>query len=203
MGSVGRPPTISAERIVAVGTEITLPAITFARVAKELGVTQPALYKHVSGVDELKRLIAEHIFLSWALPAPSADDSLPTYLFGFGHSMYLLAQQHPGITGFLTRRDDTTPSMVDKIAEHHREVAATYRLPRATAQWLLSTIAFHCVALADTFYATRDGAADHDTGDADREFDWGLKSLILGSLRVLDIDTEPPRGWTLRRPRIH
>ncbi|GAC67299.1 hypothetical protein [Gordonia soli] len=178
--------------------------MTFAAVAKSLDVTQAALYKHVSGVDELRQMIAEAIFVGWDIPGCTPDaPPLPDYLLAFGRSIRELAHRHPGITPYLTRRDDTTPTMVAKIAGHHVEVASAYDLPPDTAAWLLSTIAFHCVALGDTIYASygqsvlpqsaRDAAPPAD--DVESEFIWGLRALVLGALQVCGVDAVVDGSW--------
>jgi AcrR family transcriptional regulator len=54
----GRPPRVSAERIVAAAIDIGLSRVTLAEVARRLGVTVPALYRHVRNRDEIIKLAA-------------------------------------------------------------------------------------------------------------------------------------------------
>lgn len=196
----GRPPSITRERIAAAGIELTLPAMTFAAVAKHLRVTQAALYKHLDGLDALRRLVAEEIFTRWQIPAPDPDGApIEDYLLEFGLSIRALAHDHPGISGYLTRHTETTPTMINKIAAHHHDVAHAYRLPPQATRWLLSTIAFHCVALADTIYASYGTATERSdpSSTIEEDFVWGVKSLILGSLQVAGIEVDPGPGWSL------
>lgn len=207
----GRPPTITRARIAAAGADLPLPAITFTDIAERLGVTQVALYKHVSGVDEVRRIVAEAIFTGWELPDPTRDiyPGLPQYLTAFSDSLRRLVHQHPGIVGFLARRGAATPAMGATIVDHHQQVAAAYGLDAATARWLLSTMAFHCVALADTVYTSYLPNIPHsgDTVGTDSdvsaqaavedEFDWSMRALIIGMLSVAGLPLEPDPGWAL------
>jgi AcrR family transcriptional regulator len=49
----GRPPLISRERIVRAAIDIGIERASMQRIADRLGVTTPALYGHVSGLDEV------------------------------------------------------------------------------------------------------------------------------------------------------
>lgn len=60
--SRGRPPSITRERLTDAGIALTLPKLTMVGVADQLGVSAMALYKHVSGLEALKELVAEEIF---------------------------------------------------------------------------------------------------------------------------------------------
>lgn len=69
----GRPPTITPERLADIGIRLGLPNLTMANVAAELAVTQAALYKRVSNLEALKRLVAEAVFQRWQIPRASID----------------------------------------------------------------------------------------------------------------------------------
>ena len=60
-----------------------------------------------------------------------------------------------------------------------------YQLPKQRARWLLSTVAFHCVALADTVYAPAGEAwEDEDDQAIEAEFDLGMRALVIGVLAM-------------------
>ena len=90
---------------------MTLPLITFTGLAKRLGVTFPALYKHVDGIDSLRLLVAEEIFDRWELPPLDADaaDDVAEYLTTLAESLRELVHRHPGIAWYLARVDTRTP----------------------------------------------------------------------------------------------
>lgn len=167
----GRPRSITAERIVEAGMRIGLPKITFVGVAAELGVSHMALYKHVENLDALKRWVAESIFERWQLPEADGTPhaALADYLLAFSASLRALVEANPGLTPYLVRRGAKTAAMAAKIDAHHAAIARAYGLPQAQARWLLSTVAYHCIALADTVYSTatgRPGAAGPATAHA-------------------------------------
>lgn len=187
--SRGRPRTITRERIADAGIALGLPALTFVGVAGALGVTHMALYKHVPSLEALKQLVAEEIFGRWALPRADAQPPRPLadYLVHFIASLRDLVRAHPGIAPHLIRRSAATAPMRAKIVDHQNQVAAAYGLPTDRARWLLSTLAFHCIAVADTLYAglsAEERAADE--AEIEAEFGWGMHTLLLGALRVIE-----------------
>ncbi|MDO8064521.1 MULTISPECIES: TetR/AcrR family transcriptional regulator [unclassified Janthinobacterium] len=180
----GRPPSITRERIADAGMALGLPAMTFTGVATLLGVSHVALYKHVENLAALKLLVAEEIFVRWKLPATGNDD-LEGYLLRFSASLRALVKSHPGLAPYLLRRKATTPAMLARIDAHQAQVADSYRLPRERARWLLSTVAFHCVALADTVYAPAGDAWEaEDDALIEAEFDLGMRALVIGALAM-------------------
>ncbi|MBV8062258.1 MAG: TetR family transcriptional regulator [Nevskia sp.] len=68
----GRPPRVSAAAIVAVAIDIGLSHVTLAEVAGRLGVTVPALYRHVRNRDEIVRLAAIQLAVKRGAPAGAA-----------------------------------------------------------------------------------------------------------------------------------
>lgn len=180
----GRPPSITRERIADAGIAMGLPAMTFTGVAALLGVSHVALYKHVAHLAALKLLVAEEIFVRWELP-DSGNEDLQNYLLRFSASLRQLVKLHPGLAPYLLRRKATTPAMLARIDAHQEQVAHAYALPKARARWLLSTVAFHCVALADTVYAPAgDAWEEEDDAAIEAEFDLGMRALVVGALAM-------------------
>ena len=64
----GRPPRVSAESIVAAAIDIGLSRVTLAEVASRLGVTVPALYRHVRNRDEIVKLAAIQLTMQRGQP---------------------------------------------------------------------------------------------------------------------------------------
>lgn len=151
----GRPPTITRARIADVGIQIGLPNITFVGVAAALGVSQMALYKHVGNLEGLKQLVAEEIFKRWDIPRIQEPvlGSLEDYLRKFSVATQMFVRANPGVTPYVIRRLVATPSMLDKIREHQEHIAQVYDVSFERARYLLATVAFHCLAVADTVYA--------------------------------------------------
>ncbi|MGO3742620.1 TetR/AcrR family transcriptional regulator [Kerstersia sp.] len=199
----GRPRSITRERIAAAGMEMGLTKLTFVGVAARLGVSHMALYKHVPNLEALKRLVAEEIFCRWQMPesAGPPQDSLESYLRLFSASLRELVRRHQGLAPYLIRRRATTPGMMARIYAHQEWAACRYGLTQERSRWLLSTVAFHCIALADTVYAELDAdeaaaqetgaggtgaeAAGEEVATIESEFDRGMQALICGVLQML------------------
>lgn len=179
----GRPRTITRERIADAGMAMGLPKLTFVGVAALLGVSHMALYKHVANLAALKLLVAEAIFMRWQLPDTGNDD-LEHFLLRFSASLRELVKAFPGLAPYLIRRKVATPAMLASIAAHQAEVARRYGMPIERARWLLSTVAFHCIALADTVYGAGDEAWEDEDAEIEAEFDLGMRALIIGVLAM-------------------
>ncbi|MFT4158595.1 TetR/AcrR family transcriptional regulator [Shinella sp.] len=187
----GRPPVLTRTRIADAGIAIGLPKLTMVAIAAELGVSQMALYKHVAGLDALRTLVAEEIFLRWPLPAPGGGDraDLKAYMTPFSASMWKLVEAHPGIAPYMLRRDMVTPAMMAKITAHQQRLADAYGLTFEQSNWLLFTVAYHCVAVADTVLPKPNPDANGDTtvnGIPEPDYTKGIRALILGALAMLD-----------------
>ena len=189
----GRPRTITRERIVEAGIEIGLPGITFVGVAAALGVSHMALYKHVANLEALKNLIAEEIFTRWQIPRVDADQrgELKDYLTVFATSVRLFVKAHPGLTPYVIRRVAATQPMLAKIDEHQSHIAQVYGITKAQARWLLATVAFHGIAVADTVYSVTGQPVEEaqrlaEEIEMEAELDRGMRALIVGALVLMD-----------------
>lgn len=190
----GRPRTITHERIAEAGMKMGLPDITFVGVASMLGVSHMALYKHVSSLEELKRIVAAEIFNRWQIPevGDGEYEDLESYLIAFTTSLRTLVKAHPGLASYLIRSAAATPSMMAKIDAHHCHVGRTFGIPKADTRWVLSMVAFHCIAVADTVYSTVGNSAARlpedkaDDTEIEAEFELGMHTLIAGALLRLE-----------------
>ncbi|AUT44750.1 TetR/AcrR family transcriptional regulator [Achromobacter sp. AONIH1] len=190
----GRPRTITRERIADAGIAVGLPNVSFVNVAAALGVSHMALYKRVDSLEALKLMVAEEIFTRWPVPHAGADThpELRDYLVALVISLRDMVKTHPGLAPYLLRPSVTTQPMMAKIHGHQSEVARVYGVSPDQARVLLATVAFHCIAVADTVYsvAGEEPAArpDRATEEAqvEAEFAQGMYALIVGALAVLE-----------------
>ncbi|MFF7065537.1 TetR/AcrR family transcriptional regulator [Pseudomonas sp. NPDC008258] len=190
----GRPRTITRERIADVSIAIGLPGLTFVGVAAALGVSHMALYKHVANIEALKCLVAEEIFQRWQIPRAQGDsaEGLQAYLMRFATSVQAFVKAHPGLTPYVIRRLAATEAMIDKINDHQAHIAQAYGLSLEQARWLLSTVAFHGFAVADTVYTVsgREPLLDADRAGEESEMEVelneGMQALIVGVLVMLE-----------------
>lgn len=195
----GRPPTITRARIADAGIQIGLPNITFVGVAAALGVSQMALYKHVGNLEGLKQLVAEEIFSRWQVPRATipVQDSLEDYLQLFSAATQAFVKANPGITPYVIRRLVATPSMLDKIREHQEHIAQAYGVSFERSRYLMGTVAFHCLAVADTVYAVAGreprAAVERAVEEVEMEgiLQLGMTALIQGALAMSEQDFSP------------
>jgi len=199
---VGRPRTITPERLLDAGMAMGLPDLSMLGMAAALKVSPTALYRHFPGLDDLKQSIAQEMFLRWSLPplSPGEGQTLEHYLLQFSACMWELVEQHAGISPYLLRADMMTPAMRAKIQAHHEAVARAFELPFAHVQWLLFTVAYHCVAVADTVLPISApseteinllrAAGIPVTGEGyarliRQRYDQGSRALIVGALAIV------------------
>ncbi|MCO5115657.1 MAG: hypothetical protein M9943_04805 [Burkholderiaceae bacterium] len=93
----------------------------------------------------------------------------------------------------MIRRLAATQPMLDKIVGHQRHIAQAYGISMEHARWLLTTVAFHCLAVADTVYWSPNGnpsgcrPCDGGSRDGGRT-QQGMHALIVGMLALMDAD---------------
>ncbi|MGP4955683.1 TetR/AcrR family transcriptional regulator [Pseudomonas helleri] len=194
----GRPRTITRERIVEAGIKMGLPSITFVGVAAALGVSHMALYKHVANLEALKSMVAEEIFTRWQIPQAEADQysGLKDYMLVFATSVRVFVKAHPGLTPYVIRRLAATQPMLAKIDDHQSRIAQAYGLSKERARWLLATVAFHGIAVADTVYSVTgrepllEAESAAEEAEMEAELEQGMHALIVGALVLLEQDAE-------------
>ncbi|MGE8347685.1 MAG: TetR family transcriptional regulator [Pseudomonas helleri] len=194
----GRPRTITRERIVEAGIKMGLPSITFVGVAAALGVSHMALYKHVANLEALKSMVAEEIFTRWQIPQAEADQysGLKDYMLVFATSVRVFVKAHPGLTPYVIRRLAATQPMLAKIDDHQSHIAQAYGLSKESARWLLATVAFHGIAVADTVYSVTgrepvlEAERAAEEAEMEAELEQGMHALIVGALVLLEQDAE-------------
>lgn len=192
----GRPRTITRERIVEAGIKMGLPSITFVGVAAALGVSHMALYKHVANLEALKSMVAEEIFTRWQIPQAGADQysGLKDYMMVFATSVRVFVKAHPGLTPYVIRRLAATQPMLAKIDDHQSHIAQAYGLSKERARWLLATVAFHGIAVADTVYSVTgrepvlEAERAAEEAEMEAELEQGMHALIVGALVLLEQD---------------
>ncbi|MGZ4358766.1 MAG: TetR/AcrR family transcriptional regulator C-terminal domain-containing protein [Gaiellaceae bacterium] len=89
------------EAALAIADAGGLEAISFRRLASELGVTPMALYRYVDGKEALLYGIAERVFEEFELPAETAGD-WRDQLRVLGHSFRRLLVAHPAVAALFT-----------------------------------------------------------------------------------------------------
>jgi AcrR family transcriptional regulator len=130
---------LRAERVVAAAAKLVetedVRALTLARLASELGVATPSLYKHVDGLDDLVARVATLATarLADAIGAAVQGRSGADALTALARAYRGFAAEHPGLYPLTQRAPD--PGSTEHAAEAQRTVAVVtaalsgYRLP--------------------------------------------------------------------------
>lgn len=188
----GRPRSITPDAIAEAGMAIGLQDLTFVGVARSMGISHMALYKHVPNVEALRALVAEQIFHRWPLPAPDPDAPIVDYLRALAAAVWQLTRDHPGLARYLLDPEAITVAMASKIGAHQEEIATLYDLEPDNARWLLFTVSYHCVALAATILRETDTALAPQPAlvppcgalEVAGGFAIGIQALIDGALAI-------------------
>ena len=125
MPRAGLDPDVVVRRASALIDEHGLDALTLARVAGELGVATPSLYKHVGGLDDLIGRVAVAVTAEFAarLGAASRGRSGRDALEAIAEAYRRFAREHPG-TYPLTQRARDTDAWTAAAAEGVAAVVA-------------------------------------------------------------------------------
>jgi AcrR family transcriptional regulator len=112
MAGMGRPAQISRDAVLRASLAIAdsggLDAVTMQAVARRLGVTPMALYRHVTGKADLLDALVEGLLTEFPLPA----EDLPPgeRLRALGRGIREVARRHPSLFPLLLQRPATTPA---------------------------------------------------------------------------------------------
>jgi len=99
MPRAGLTPDAVVDAASAVANADGLEAVTLARLAADLGVRSPSLYKHVDSLDAIRRALAVRGLKEANARAQRATigKSRDEALFAFAHSYWQFARDEPGL----------------------------------------------------------------------------------------------------------
>jgi len=110
---VGRPAQLSLDQILEVAGEIGMNDLTLQAVAQALGVTTPALYRHVQSKEDLLAKFAAAA--TGSLPVPLYDgDSWRDWAERYARTLLALYSQAPGMADYSVRRTPTSPPVLER-----------------------------------------------------------------------------------------
>jgi AcrR family transcriptional regulator len=111
MPGMGRPAQITRDDVLRASMAIAdsggLRAVTMQAVARRLGVTPMALYRHVANKADLLDALVEGLLTEFPLPA--ADLPWDERLRALGRSIREVARHHPSLFPLLLQRPAATP----------------------------------------------------------------------------------------------
>lgn len=178
---MARPPLIDRAAILdaalGLADEHGLDAVSMHAVARRLGVTPMALYRHVAGKDALLDGLVERLLTSY--PLPSAGKDWAEQLVAIAGAVRATAREHPAVFPLLLTRPAVTPGARRvRDAVHSALHAAGLPADRvARAERLISTavLGFAVSEAAGRF-------RHHDQAVVDEDFAELLRWLRLALL---------------------
>ncbi|WP_326569084.1 TetR/AcrR family transcriptional regulator [Amycolatopsis rhabdoformis] len=162
-GRPGRPARWSRDDIVeAAGRIVTtegVDALTMRRVARELGCSPMALYRHVRDKDELLLLLLDHTAAT--LPRPTLPEDPRRRLVVLWRQLHDALAEHPWVVGVLAQGDLAGPSVLWLVEEILTGFVASGLAPRQAAA-AYRIVWQYTVGVLTIRHATTTRAAEHD-----------------------------------------
>jgi AcrR family transcriptional regulator len=184
MSGMGRPARISRDDVLRASMAIAdsggLGAVTMQAVARRLGVTPMALYRHVTNKADLLDALVEGLLTEFPLPA--ADLPWDERLRGLGRSIREVARRHPSLFPLLLQRPAATPESrrVRDAACAALEEAGLGAAQARRAERLLSTVVlgFAVSEAAGRFRDHPPSVIEEDFGCLERVIGQVLEGLV-------------------------
>lgn len=144
MPRAGLTPDIVIDAAEAIADADGLYAVTLAGIAERLGVRSPSLYKHVDGLDSVRRALALRGLRSAnaQMQRATIGKARDTALFALAHASWRFARDHPGLYAATLRAADP----------HETDIAAA---GEAIVETVLAVLAGYGVTGDDALHATR------------------------------------------------
>ncbi|MES2910030.1 MAG: TetR/AcrR family transcriptional regulator [Pseudomonadota bacterium] len=110
---VGRPKQVSMEQIFAAAATIGLGNLTLQAVAEALGVTPPALYRHVQGREDLIAKYVKDVVERY--PAPEYHgEGWANWATRYAQALMEVYGAVPGLADYSIRRTDTGHNILNR-----------------------------------------------------------------------------------------
>lgn len=133
-----RRPTLTTDRVVMAAAELAdregFDALTLTRVAEDLGVQQPALYRHIQGIDDLVRLLGLYgrQELVQRLTNSSVGKSGNEAVAALGNAWRQMVRDHPGLytatDRYPCKGDAELEEAVDRVVGVLRQALSSFQL---------------------------------------------------------------------------
>lgn len=192
----GRPPKITADEIIKQAMRYDLRTISMRQVARDLKVTDAALYYHFPTRDLLRRTIAERLTGEFALPRRSKN--WRRWLEKFAYSLRAILKDHPGTAHYLVIGGPVGTGQL-KIIDHALGVLIEAGFSPGVAWYVYTTVVNFVLrqtsadeqVAADAITARLSDAsavlphlsralAHADIRDRDAYFAFGLNAILSG-----------------------
>jgi AcrR family transcriptional regulator len=179
---MARPRQIDRDAVLAASLALAddegLDALTMAAVARRLGVTPMALYRHVQDKADLLDGVVERLLDE--IPEPDPDLDPAAQLRAAGRALRATARRHPGVFPLLLQRPATTPGARrarDQVVTALRG-AGVHPAAAARVERLVSTMV---LGFATSEVSGRFAAHSRRTLDADYR---ALEEMIFAAITL-------------------
>jgi AcrR family transcriptional regulator len=180
------PRSLDRATVVATAADLVdeagLDALNLAAVAARLGVTQPALYRHVDSADDLTRrlaLLARQRLLD-ALRDAAAGRAADDALTAVASAWRTFVQRHPGLYAATDRTpladDPENEAAVERIVSLITQLLRGFTLSEADAR----QAAWSVRSALHGFVSLEAGSGNPSSLELDRAFEQLLSLLIAG-----------------------
>ena len=192
----GRPPKITAEEIIAQAATYDLRTISMKQVARDLNVTDAALYHHFPSRDLLIRIVAERLTTDFKLPRRTKN--WRRWLEKFSRELRLLLKNHPGAAHYLLVGGPVGEEQL-QIIDHALGILIEAGFAPSRAWYTYSTVVnfiirqanaeeqVHSQLVTDQLAKAAsvlphlsDALSETDIGDREALFSFGLNALLTG-----------------------
>jgi len=133
--SVGRPPQITMEQINAAALEIGLDKLTLLGVAKVLGVTPAALYRHVDSREDLVARFVADVTEQFPIPGYQGE-GWADWASRFARSLLDMYTAVPGLADYTLRKTHVGQSVLHR---HETSIRAARESGFAETEALYAT----------------------------------------------------------------
>lgn len=190
--------------MIAAGAAIGLRELSMKAVADALGVSPPALYRHVRDREALEALVGEHLTAGFELPV-DVGQPWTDYLVELGHQLRAALLPHPGLGGYL-RRLGTASAGTLRIIDRCDQVLVSRGLRPVDALMAGGTVANFAISYVEMETAAAEVAdggrerfaravevigperlpvlaaavAEYRSLGVESYFDWSLTALVRG-----------------------
>jgi AcrR family transcriptional regulator len=110
---VGRPRQVTLQQILEATSAINLENLTLQAVAGELGVTPPALYRHVANREDLVNKFVGYVTEKYPIPSYQGE-GWASWAISFAHALHVMYASVPGLADYTIRRTHASASVLER-----------------------------------------------------------------------------------------
>lgn len=138
---------LSSEAIARAGANLGLHELSLGAVARVLGVSTPALYRHVKSREHLEKLVAAELLKN--VHVTRVHPSARSYLFYLAHTLFDVCQDNPGLGQYLIIDFPSDPQSA-RLQQESIAALTNFGFTRDSATALGAVTAHYSIALAIT-----------------------------------------------------